>query len=139
MKSTVKVISAVVAVVVAAGAASAGPWVKYGDRPVLGNKRLGTCFDINVVTNGPAPYTMYFSWRPKKSIALVRSDDALTWTQDPEICLHENPASGWEDLVNRSSTVKKDGVWHMWYTGQCAKEHHKGRIGYARSTDGVHF
>lgn len=67
-----------------AGAALAGPWVEHGDKPVLGNKRLGTCFDINVVTNGPAPYTMYFSWRPKKSIALVRSDDALTCTQEPE-------------------------------------------------------
>ena len=32
----------------------AGPWIKYGDKPVLGNRRLGTCFDINVVTNGPA-------------------------------------------------------------------------------------
>ena len=116
-----------------------GEWVKCGEKPVLGSPRLGTCFDVNVVTNGPAPYTMYFSWRPKKSIALVRSDDARTWTQEPEICLRENPASGWEDIVNRSSTVKKDGVWHMWYTGQCAKEKLKGRIGYARSTDGVHF
>ena len=123
----------------AAGAALAGPWVKGGDGPVLGNSRLGTCFDVNVVTNGPAPYTMYFSWRPKKSIALVRSDDAVKWTQEPEICLRENPASGWEDIVNRSTTVKKDGVWHMWYTGQCRKENDRGRIGYARSTDGVHF
>ncbi len=121
------------------GVALAGPWVKYGDGPVLGNKKLGTCFDINVVTNGPAPYTMYFSWRPRKSIAFVRSNDALTWTQEPEICLRENPASGWEDIVNRSCTVKKDGVWHLWYTGQCAKEKWRGRIGYAVSKDGVHF
>ena len=121
------------------GAAVAGPWVKYGDEPVLGDTRLGTCFDINVVTNGPAPYTMYFSWRPRKSIALVRSNDALTWTQEPEFCLRENPASGWEDIVNRCCVVKKDGVWHMWYTGQCFREKYKGRIGYARSKDGVHF
>ena len=125
--------------ILATGVALAGPWVKYGDGPVLGNKKLGTCFDINVVTNGPAPYTMYFSWRPRKSIAFVRSNDALTWTQSPEICLRENPASGWEDIVNRSCTVKKDGVWHMWYTGQCAKEKWRGRIGYAVSKDGVHF
>ena len=71
--------------ILATGVALAGPWVKYGDGPVLGNKKLGTCFDINVVTNGPAPYTMYFSWRPRKSIAFVRSNDALTWTQNPEI------------------------------------------------------
>ena len=65
----------------ATGMAFAGTWVKCGEKPVLGSPRLGTCFDVNVVTNGPAPYTMYFSWRPKKSIALVRSDDAMTWTE----------------------------------------------------------
>ena len=84
MNGMLKSISCMMAVVLSVGAVFAGPWVKYGDKPVLGNKKLGTCFDINVVTNGPAPYTMYFSWRPKKSIALVRSDDALTCTQEPE-------------------------------------------------------
>ena len=114
----------------------AGTWTDYRGNPVLGNAELGTCFDVNVVTDGPAPCTMYFSWRPKKAIALVRSADGFTWTQKPEICLAADPSSGWEDDLNRSCTVKKDGVWHMWYTGQA-----KGwsRIGYATSTDGVHF
>ena len=116
--------------------ADAGTWRKWEGNPVLGSKELGTCFDVNVVTNGPAPYTMYFSWRPKKAIALVRSDDAMKWTQTPETCLEANPESGWEDDINRSCTVFKDGVWHMWYTGQA-----KGgsKIGYATSKDGVRF
>ena len=118
------------------GSAYAGVWRKYEGNPVLGGDKLGTCFDANVVTNGPAPYTMYFSWRPKKAIALVRSEDAMKWTQEPEVCLEANPESGWEDNINRSCTVFKDGVWHMWYTGQA-----KGgsKIGYATSTDGVRF
>ena len=111
-------------------------WRKWEGNPVLGNAGLGTCFDVNVVTDGPAPFTMYFSWRPKRAIALVRSDDAFYWTQNPEICLEANPESGWEDDINRSCTVFRDGVWHMWYTGQA-----KGgsKIGYAKSSDGVHF
>jgi len=123
--------------------AMAGTWKPYEKNPVLGNERLGTCFDVNVVTNGPAPYTMYFSWRPKKAIALVRSEDGFTWTQEPEICLAADPTSGWENDLNRSCTVKKDGVWHMWYTGQVFKpggwREGWSRIGYATSTDGVHF
>ena len=123
--------------------AAAGNWTPYAGNPVLGNEKLGTCFDVNVVTDGPAPYTMYFSWRPKKAIALVRSTDGFNWTQEPEICLAPNPASGWEDLVNRSVTVKKDGVWHMWYTGQVfangSWREGWSRIGYATSTDGVRF
>lgn len=137
MKSNVTYVLSFSAAVIASSL-FAGSWIK-GEKPVLGDKRLGTCFDVNVVTNGPAPYTMYFSWRPQKSIALVRSDDAVKWTQEPEICLRENPKSGWEDMVNRSCTVKKDGIWHMWYTGQSKKEKMKGRIGYARSKDGVRF
>ena len=128
-------------VTLAALSASAGTWQKYEKNPVLGNAKLGTCFDVNVVTDGPAPYTMYFSWRPKRAIALVRSNDAMTWTQEPEICLEANPQSGWEDDLNRSCTVFRDGVWHMWYTGQ-AKDPKRGpmsRIGYATSKDGVHF
>ena len=127
------VLAAVVALCLGA---DAGTWRKYEGNPILGGEKLGTCFDVNVVTNGPAPYTMYFSWRPKKAIALVRSEDAMFWTQEPEICLEANPESGWEDNINRSCTVFKDGVWHMWYTGQA-----KGgsKIGYATSADGVRF
>ena len=131
-----KISSVLLFAVAICGTAFAGTWRKYDANPVLGGPELGTCFDVNVVTNGPAPYTMYFSWRPKLAIALVRSDDAMTWTQTPEICLEANPESGWEDNLNRSCTVFKDGIWHMWYTGQA-----KGgsKIGYATSKDGVHF
>ena len=129
--------------IVLCGAVQAGAWKPYEKNPVLGNEKLGTCFDVNVVTDGPAPYTMYFSWRPKGAIALVRSTDGFTWTQDPEICLSADKTSGWEDGLNRSCTVRKDGVWHMWYTGQVFEKGNwrKGwsRIGYATSTDGVHF
>ena len=121
--------------------ALAGTWTKYGENPVLGGPELGTCFDVNVVTDGPAPYTMYFSWRTKDAIALVRSDDAFHWTQEPEICLEKNPASGWEMKLNRSCTVKKDGIWHMWYTGQYRRpgEAWASKMGYATSKDGVRF
>lgn len=117
-------------------------WKSFEGNPVLGNSELGTCFDVNVVTDGPAPYTMYFSWRPKKAIALVRSEDGFNWTQEPEICLDADPESGWENHINRSCTVKKDGIWHMWYTGQVlAKECQPGwsKIGYAVSEDAIHF
>jgi len=129
--------------IVLCGEAEAGSWMPFAGNPVLGNAKLGTCFDVNVVTDGPAPYTMYFSWRPKKAIALVRSTDGFAWTQEPEICLEANPASGWENDLNRSCTVKKDGIWHMWYTDQVFVQgkwrEGWSRIGYATSTDGVHF
>ncbi len=112
-----------------------GGWTKYEKNPVLGSPELGTCFDVNVIAKGSAKYNMYFSWRPMKAIALVRSNDGVKWTE-PEICLRHDETSGWEDNLNRSCTIFWNGEYHMWYTGQ-ARGYSK--IGYAKSKDGVHF
>ncbi len=78
---------------------------------------------------------MYFSWRPKKSLAVCRSRDGIHWTE-PEIILTNDDASGWEDGVNRNCVVKVGDVYHLWYTGQARGF---SRIGYATSKDGYHF
>ena len=73
--------------VVDAAAQKGNGWVKYAGNPVLGDPvRLGTCFDVNVVKGKSAKFDMYFSWRPKKSIAVCSSDDGIHWTE-PEIVL----------------------------------------------------
>jgi predicted GH43/DUF377 family glycosyl hydrolase len=75
---------------------------------------------------------MWFSWRPKKSIALVESADGIHWGQ-PVIALGPNKKTGWEDDINRPVVLKRGDTYHMWYTGQA-----KGRswIGHAKSADG---
>ena len=118
-----------------------GGWVKYEGNPVLGGPELGTCFDANVIPDGQSPLNMYFSWRPKKAIALSRSEDGIKWTS-PEIVLDCDSTTGWEDIVNRSSTLFWKGQYHMWYTGQTfppGQPHGISKIGYAVSDDGVHF
>ena len=117
-------------------------WVKYAGNPVLGDPvKLGTCFDVNVVKGRSAKFDMYFSWRPKKSVAVCSSDDGIHWTA-PEIVLRPDSACGWEQIINRASIVHKDGKWHMWYTGQVlGGKGRKGtsKIGYAVSDDGRTF
>src|ERR1700676_50953 len=58
---------------------TAGGWVKHPKNPVLGGD-LGTCFDISVLKERDT-YRMWFSWRPKKSIALVESQNGVDWTK----------------------------------------------------------
>ncbi|HUT61517.1 MAG TPA: DUF4986 domain-containing protein [Phycisphaerae bacterium] len=121
---------------------TAAGWVKYDGNPVLGGK-YGTCFDIAVLKDGDV-YRMWFSWRPKKSVALVESKDGIHWSE-PEIVLGPNPNADWETDINRPTVVKADGLYHMWYSG-----YRPGRlvswpeippkqywIGYATSVDGV--
>lgn len=109
---------------------TAGGWVKYAGNPVLGGK-LGTCFDISVLKAGNV-FRMWFSWRPKASVALVESKDGIHWSE-PVIVLAPNKNTSWEEDINRPVVIKKTDGYHMWYTGQ-AKEH--SSIGYATSSDG---
>jgi predicted GH43/DUF377 family glycosyl hydrolase len=109
---------------------TAGGWLKYEKNPVLGGK-LGTCFDISVLREDKQ-YRMWFSWRPKQSIALVESQDGLTWGE-PRIVLGPRKASGWEDDVNRPVVIREGDRYQMWYTGQAGG---KSSIGYATSADG---
>ena len=75
-------------------------WVKYENNPVLGGE-LGTCFDVSLMQEDGV-FKMWFSWRPKKSIAYVESVDGINWTE-PKIVL--SPCStGWEDNINRCAS-----------------------------------
>ena len=105
-------------------------WVKHPTNPVLGGD-LGTCFDICVLREG-TNYRMWFSWRPKKSIALLESNDGVHWSK-PTVVLAPNDKTQWENDVNRPVVLKNGDRYQMWYTGQA-----RGRswIGYATSQDG---
>src|SRR6201987_4373955 len=85
-------------------AQKASGWEKYEKNPVLGGS-LGTCFDVTVLRE-TGKYRMWFSWRPKRSIALVESKEGLAWGE-PAVVLGPNPASGWEGEVNRPVVLKE--------------------------------
>jgi len=105
-------------------------WQKYPGNPVLGGD-YGTCFDLSALKEGGG-YRMWFSWRPRASVALVESKDGFHWSE-PVVALPPNKASGWEDDMNRPVVIHRGGVYHMWYTGQ-ARGH--SAIGYATSANG---
>lgn len=110
---------------------TAGGWEKYSGNPVLGGD-LGTCFDIAVLKEGGL-FRMWFSWRPKKSIALTESKDGIHWSE-PVVVLPPNKETKWEKETNRPTVLKKDGTYYMWYTGQA---NDRSWIGFATSDDGV--
>lgn len=106
-------------------------WHQYDHNPVLGGT-LGTCFDVSLLKENDT-YRMYFSWRPKKSVALAESPDGIHWSDPPTIVLGPNEKTDWEQDINRPVVVKRSDGYHMWYTGQ-ARGH--SWIGYATSPDG---
>lgn len=116
-----------------------GGWIKYQGNPVLGGN-IGVCFDVSVLKINEV-YYMYFSWRTRKSVALVKSTDGIHWSE-PEICIAPiETEQHWEDNINRPSVVYTDGVWHMWYTGQYNQDIWNGtsQVFHAVSEDGIRF
>jgi predicted GH43/DUF377 family glycosyl hydrolase len=126
----------VLLVVIVAGAGAppepetAAGWEKSPKNPVLGGD-LGTCFDVSLLKEGSV-YRMWFSWRPKASIALVESKDGVAWGE-PVIVLGPNRQTEWENDVNRPVVIRNGDLYQMWYTGQAKG---KSWIGYATSADG---
>lgn len=119
---------------------TSGGWEKIGDKPVLGTE-YGTTFDVSVLKEDGI-YKMWFSWRNVRLIAYTESKDGIHW-ELPTAVLTAVLGSDWEGMeVNRPTVVKKDGKYHMWYTGQMfALENQLSRscIGYAVSEDGIHW
>ncbi len=129
-----------------------GGWRKHVANPVLGDEE-DFRFD-NHVLRGPQGYRMYFSWRKHYAIAMTESTDGLR-RGEPLLVAESRPETGWEDDINRPAVVLRDGVHHMWYSGQTAGTTFQSEtwteayleassntlgtsaIGYATSTDGI--
>lgn len=114
-------------------------WVKYDKNPILGGE-YGTCFDISVLKKNNL-YRMWFSWRRESSIGYCESLDGVHFSE-PKVVLSALPKSDWEgDEINRPSVLYVDGIYKMWYSGQMMPylEGGTSHIGYAESTDGIHW
>ncbi|NCO38792.1 MAG: hypothetical protein GW911_14255 [Armatimonadetes bacterium] len=110
---------------------AAGGWRKLQSNPVGGGE-LGTCFDVSVLQED-GRFRMWFSWRPRKSLALVESLDGIHWGE-PQIVLGPNPQTVWEEDVNRPAVLQRADGHHLWYTGQTPS---RSYLGYATSPDGA--
>ncbi len=131
-----------------------GGWRKFAGNPVLGEPG-DFCFD-NHVLPVDGRYRMYFSWRTHYSIAMTESADGLHWSE-PILVLQPRPETGWEDDINRPALAHKDGLYHLWYSGQTAgkafssttwtdiyleastNDQGTSDIGYAVSADGIQW
>lgn len=106
-------------------------WEKYPGDPLVGGGKIGTVFDITLL-HEDGKYRMWGSWRPKKSLTLLESTDGIHWSY-PVIVLPPEPATKWEDDINRPTVIKHAGLYHLWYAGQAREQ---SWIGYATSSDG---
>ena len=140
-------------------------WLEYENNPILPDvahsASIGTVFDLGLIqenmtiTGMPADlyyrdpnavpvktemrWRMWNSWRPKNSIGYSTSADGKVWDQNIVLALQKEGSSAWNGMANRPFVLKvATGDYKMWYTGQQGGAI-GGALGYAESTDGVHF
>jgi beta-1,2-mannobiose phosphorylase / 1,2-beta-oligomannan phosphorylase len=125
---------------------SSGGWIKYENNPVLGGD-IGTIFDVCVLKNKDGVYQMYSSWYDGFGIGLSESNDGIKWAE-PIVSLvytgfknHNGNDKGndfhsWDKYINRPVVIIKDGMYHMWFSGQDSLN---SAIGYAVSNDGKNW
>lgn len=108
-------------------------WTKYSNNPIFGDKETNSVFDPYVYKDGNK-FVMILSERRYNSIIRVESFDGKVWCTNKTLlkCI---PGT-WEHYVNRACVLKKDSIYHMWYTGQSPEI---SKIGHATSRDGIYF
>lgn len=112
---------------------TADGWEKIGKNPVFGNEKTGSIFDPYVLKD-KKKYILFASERKSGSIIRLESINGKTW-ENKSICLNGGHFE-WNAIVNRACVIKKDEIWHMWFTGQT---NNNSTIGYATSKDGIIF
>lgn len=80
--------------------------------PIFGNAETGTLFDVYLTALTENRFRMDLSTRKNHSVSVSFSDDGIHWT-DPVVTLGPNPASGWEDMVNRNCVLKIGDTYKM--------------------------
>ena len=108
-------------------------WKKVGCQPVYGDSTTGEIFDPFVFFEDNR-FVMVASERRSGCLIRLDSQDGVVWSKTG--CLLNNRKNSWESVVNRASIVNRNGVYHMWYTGQ---NKNVSKIGHAVSTDGKEF
>lgn len=108
-------------------------WEKYYDAPVYGNIETRSMFDPHVYQED-GYFVMLVSERLTYGIDRLKSFDGLTWERSGTVI--SRIPNTWQHLVNRANMVLKDGVYHLWYTGQSPEV---SSIGHSVSDDGRCF
>jgi predicted GH43/DUF377 family glycosyl hydrolase len=133
-------------------------WTKYAGNPILYYGAPGSWDDFNVYAvhvmyydnNTPDrnddEYRMWYSGtsftRNSKDIGLATSKDGINWARYVGNPVIRNGDFGYWDYerINAPSVLydKEEGIWKMWYAGYASYFAGFG-IGYATSTDGIHW
>lgn len=122
-------------------------WTKCPTNPVLDAGPPGTWDSLKIVGasvcfDGSTYYLWYTGTNGAGvAVGVANSQDGVAWTKysgNPVLAV--GPTGSWDDLAVQSPAVVKVGsVFHMFYDGNHVSPGYAFRVGYAFSSDGIHW
>ena len=115
---------------------SKAPILKRTDKDYLG---MGSICVLNENDTWKMWYTSFTKWENTKQlrhrylIKYAESVDGIHWQRYNQVCIHFK--NNEEYAIGRPSVLRLNNTYHMWY---CYRGYHY-KIGYATSTDGIHW
>lgn len=116
-------------------------WSRPFDGPIIfpgPNSWDSQCITMGaVIKDGNIWYLYYMGFSDQNGtwhIGLATSIDGISWNKNPQPVLQAG--SGWEYQIVPTSVIKKNGVFHLYYTG---RNYPTYKIGLATSTNGINW
>lgn len=109
-------------------------WTKYSDNPL--NLGVARAIEPYVIYEGNVFKMWYTAITDAHRIYYATSSDGINWTPYG-VVLDVGPAGSWDSNSVERPVVLFDGtIYRMWYSGYIPLQE---RVGYANSTDGIHW
>ena len=100
----------------------------------------GSCAVFKNDRNWMMYYTAYEGWeefegknKPWYNIRLATSDDGINWVRNQQIIIDFDKPG--EHVIGKPQMLYEEGIYKLWYSYRGESY----RIGYAESTDGIHY
>ena len=112
-------------------------FVKYSSSQILGSELTGSLFDPSCIIDGSGGgrFKCYISKRNEGSIVLYTSSDGIHFDDNYQTIIKTDNKEKY--IYDRTSILKKDGIYYLYYTKQIDGEISEIYVG--TGTDGVNF
>jgi hypothetical protein len=118
-------------------------WTKHSQNPVLRHGAQANAWNgwdirpCGIINEGASGYRLYYYGVGSSNVrwlGLAKSEDGVTWTNNPNNPLRRGDPNGWESGWTLYSTLEKaNGTYRLWSNGG----QNPWRMGWVCSADGV--
>ena len=107
-------------------------WTKHPSNPIInGRTRSGGCVKVGGL--------YYMTAKSGEALDMLSSSDGVHWSVVAIGIVPAGIDNAWDVGINNSCLLYENGTWYIFYDGSTTTPSNNYAVGFASSTDGVHF